>query len=94
MVMAILEALQTYPGPYQKISVVDSNLSNAVSWVSHSETRLWELQFYFNKIRQLPSHVHTVFPYLVSFTNSMAYTLAKQGNARVVLWIASIMWVF
>lgn len=73
-----LETLRNLSNSFQHHLIVESNSSNARSWVN-SFRGPWKMQFYFNEIRPLASRFQVSFQHISRSANCMAYCLAKQG---------------
>lgn len=58
--LAILEAFRIYSCSFQDMLIVESDLSNAVQWVSHRIQAL-EVWLYFKEIKELSSCLHVFF---------------------------------
>lgn len=69
---------------------MESNSSNAISWVSNRATYPWKFQFMFNEIRDLSSIMNVTFHYEVRSANSMFDALAKQWVQRLSLWLGFV----
>lgn len=60
---------------------MESDSSNAVSWVTLNKAKRWKLQFYFNEIKTLASCLCVEIHHMVRSANGLADSLAKQGLA-------------
>lgn len=63
-ILAILEALHIFYSLYQQLLIVESDSSNAISWVTSFNCPL-KLQIYFNEIRHLASWSQVSFQHIV-----------------------------
>lgn len=62
-ILSILEALRIFCSLYQQLLILESDSSNAISWVT-SFNFPWTLQIYFNEIRHLASRSQVSFQHI------------------------------
>ena len=70
------------PRTMQQILMVESDLSNAIGWVSSPLSAPWRLQFHLNVIKFLASWLQVEFKSVGRSVNAFADSLAKQGVDR------------
>ena len=90
-VLAILEGLRLFARTYIGSLLVESDSSNAITWVSNKKDFPWKFQFHFNEIRELSATLNVSFLHEVRSANSIADALAKQGVERLSPWVSVIM---
>lgn len=65
---------------------MESDSSNATSWVKADSIKPWNLHFCFNEIKALASQLQVLFCHLIRSANGLGDSLAKQVVNRVVPW--------
>lgn len=70
--------------------IVESNSSNAITWVSNQAMYPWKFQFVFNEIRDVSSILNVAFHCEVRSANSMLDALAKQWVKRLSPWLGFV----
>lgn len=81
--MAILEALRLYSPSFGGNLIVESDSSNAISWISLGEGPS-KLQFLFSKNKSPSSSIQVCFKHVRRLANAMADSLGKEGVDRVL----------
>ncbi|XXG58395.1 hypothetical protein AAC387_Pa04g0713 [Persea americana] len=89
-VLAILEALRLFFSSFREELLMESDSSNAVSWISSNEG-LWRFHFLFAEIKSLSSQGYVEFKHVRSSANAMTDSLTKQVVDRVIPLIAYTM---
>lgn len=59
--------------------IVESDLSNAITWVSTSNGGPWKFQFILNEIKSLVYLIQVDFSHILHSGNAMTDAFAKQG---------------
>ena len=80
-VLAILEALRIDHTFYHHYLIVESDSTNAISWVK-SLNGPWKLQFIFDEFSHLIFDMQVTFHYISRYANGMTDCLAKQRVGR------------
>lgn len=70
-VLVILEALQLLSHHLQVKLIVESDLTNALMWASHFDSRPQRFQFLFNEIIELSSSLVVCFCHVIRSANSL-----------------------
>lgn len=80
-----LKALRIFARLFHNRVIMESDSSNAVSWVTLNKAKPWKLQFCFNEIMTLASRLCVEFHHMVRSSSGLADSLAKQGLASLFL---------
>ena len=62
---------------------MESDSSNAISWVTRSAVKPQKFQFFLNEINELASSLYVVFYHVIRLANGLANSLAEQGVQRL-----------
>lgn len=82
-VLAILESLWCFSRYYHGNLIVESDYSNALSWILNRKAYPLKFQFLFNEIRVLSTTINVNFQQKSMSSNIMVDVLAKKDVGRV-----------
>lgn len=70
---------------FQDPLTVESNSSNAITWVVSEDTGPWKFQLHLNEIRSMTSHLKVEFQHIFWSANDVSDSLAMDEVIRVCL---------